>query len=155
MQQIGTLKKYLTAFDPAVPAAVSDELRCYGRLATSGLADQSQGFAATDCETHAVQHAQPTFAVPVGDIEVGDLDKGGCHGHLSASRTVRPRIRASPSVNRFRPTTRVASIKPGPTTVIGEKMISERFSLIMSPHSGVGGRMPNPRNPNDPINTGA
>jgi hypothetical protein len=86
-QQIGTLKKYLASFDPAVPAAVSEELIRYGRLAASGLADQTQGLAATDCETHAVQHAQPAFAMPVGNIEVGDLDEGGCSRHLSATHS--------------------------------------------------------------------
>ena len=34
-------------------------------------------------------------------------------------------------------------------------MISARFSLIIRPHSGVGGRNPKPKKPSEPMRTGA
>src|SRR5690606_30447244 len=124
----------------------------------------AEGLAPPDGEVDLVQDAQPAIVVPVGEIEVDDLDqRRGLLGgeasafgvHVCTRLTVRPRMRARPSVKRLRPMTRVASARPGPSTVIGAPKMSARFSLIMSPHSGVGGRMPKPRKPSEPISTGA
>ena len=79
-----------------------------------------------DREVDAVQHAQPGIVLPVCDLEIGDADDR--IGHAAPSVTVRPRMRASPSVKRLRPTTSEASARPGPMTVIGET-ISKRAVL--------------------------
>src|SRR5215207_2509577 len=151
--EIAIPEPHLSRLNPHDGVAKTKELQGHGRLAASGLAHKAKHFSPADGEAHIIHHSQPASTLPIGYGEIGDRKQLACH--WVPSRTVRPRIRASPSVNRLSPTTREASASPGPSTVIGETISSALFSLIIRPHSGVGGRRPNPRNPSDPMRTGA
>src|SRR5262245_41755241 len=154
-QYIGSSECYLPALHAAGRPLIAEQVIGDRRLAAAGLTDQAEGLAAGDRKAHAIDDAQPTFVMPVGHPESANLDER-LRAHRWPICTLRPRMRASPSVKRLRPTTREARASPGPSTVIGVSVITAAlFSLMRSPHSGIGGRMPKPRKPSEPISTGA
>src|SRR5579871_4898061 len=149
------LEQDAASVPPARRVVITEQLHGYGRVAAAGLAYEAERLTTIEGEADARQDRLPTRLLAIRQGEILDLHQGNGFVHRAPSRTDRPRMRATPSVNRLRPTTREASAKPGPRTVIGETMRRARFSLIIRPHSGVGGRMPKPRKPSEPISTGA
>ncbi len=61
---------------PAVARQVADDREGRGRLAAAGLADEAVGLALGDLERDAAQHRAPDAAHAVGDLEVGELERG-------------------------------------------------------------------------------
>src|SRR5690348_5531794 len=117
--------------------AIAEHLQRDGGLAATGFADQAEHLALLQGEAHVIDRTRPATTLPIGDAQVPHFEDRFL-AHWFPSRTVRPRIRARPSVKRLSPTTSEAKARPGPSTVTGVMMMSARFSLIISPHSGVG-----------------
>src|SRR5262249_1362174 len=145
-QHILACEQHLAAVHPACGPLVTEQVIGDRRFAAAGFADEAESLAAGDGKAHAIDHAQPSVIMPIRHAEIANLDDRRC-SHRWPICTLRPRIRAKPSVNRLRPTTSEARASPGPRTVMGVTMISALFSLMSRPHSGIGGLMPKPRKP--------
>src|SRR5262249_3959635 len=139
-QHILTCEQHLTAVHPACGLLIAEQVIGDRRFAAAGFADQPEGLAAGDGKAHTIDHAQPSVIMAIRDAEIAHRDDRR-RSHRWPICTLRPRIRAKPSVNRLRPTTSEARASPGPSTVMGVTMISALFSLMSRPHSGIGGLM--------------
>src|SRR5207253_6232183 len=151
--------------DPAPGPLESEQGERGRRLAAAGLAHQSERLSVRELERRAVDDVVPAVVRPEVDRQPLDLDErlllhlalGALHvqGRHGVRSTVRPRARAIPSVTRLRLITSSASATDGASTVRGAVTSAARFSLIISPHSGDGGRAPKPRKPSELIRIGA
>src|SRR5690606_24773088 len=100
---------------------------------------------------HIGSGMQAVALVQRQDGGVPDDGEGGGHHFSFAGRTRRRRVRGSrlsrrDSPSRVKAMTRMVIASPGMAAICGALKMKLRPSLVMMPHSAVGGWTPRPRN---------